>query len=168
MKPNEDAFDEYMAIVKQAGGHYQIQRLKPKRRVISFTMRGFKFLVQREEAFTLKGWYPWSRIRFFQTIIDAISHRFVQIGFLYYDETDSPNDQGYIEPKNRIRARVVKPEPTDVLTPSLHHTIADSNVWEDRMRKLSFGQTVSLKVLIVVLVAVLALMIVLNMGGYFG
>lgn len=167
MNLDDDAFDEYMAVVILPGGHYRIHRWNADKRLISFTMRKHKYAVRREKAALLKGWYPWTQVRFFQTIIDAMSHRFVHIGVLLYEEPKKRIDE-LIEPLDRINASVAKPQPIDVLTPSLHRTIADSRVWSDRMRKLSFGQTVSLKVLIVVLVAVLALMIILNMGGFFG
>ena len=167
MNLDAPAFDEYMAIVILPGGHYRIHRWNADKPLASFIMRRRKYAVRKEKAALLKGWYPWTQVRFFQSIIDTISHRFVRIGVLLYEEPKGLTDE-VIEPLDRINASVAKPQPIDVLTPNLHRTIADSRVWSDRMRKLSFGQTVSLKVLIVVLVAVLALMIVLNMGGFFG
>ncbi len=160
-------YDEYMAIIMQPGGHYEVRRWKANAPVKSISARGFKYAVYLEKALTLKGWYPWTKIRFFQSILDALSHWVNGIGLLIYDEKADPNDEGYIEPLDRIDESVTDPGPSDILSPDVHRVIGESVLYRDAMRKLSFGSGMSWKTGTIILAAMLFLMLVLYMGGYF-
>jgi len=155
-----------MMIIRQAGGHYEVRRWKADTPVKAFIVRGHKYLVQKEKAFLLKGWYPWTRIRFFQSIIDAMSHWFHHIGVLVYDEP-SYQTKDYTLPLDRIDESVTDPGPTDILSPDVYRVIGESKIYQDAMKKLHFGGGMSWKTGTIVLAAMLFLMLVLYLGGYF-
>ena len=164
--------DEYMAIIEQTGGHFEVRRWSAKAPVKAIvTNKGtpdeHRFRVQKEKAFLLKGWYPWTRIRFFQSILDALSHWVHSVGLLLYDENREPDEDGYILPLDRINETVTNPNPTDILSPDVHQVIGESKIYTEAMRKLHFGGGMSWKTGTIVLGAMLFLMLILYMGGYF-
>jgi len=158
--------DEYMLIVRQAGGHYEVRRWKAATPIKAFVIGGHKYRVQKEKAFLLKGWYPWTQIRFFQSILDALSHWVNRIGLLVYEEPPYQTDS-YVSPLDRIDEIVTSPGPGDILTPDVHRVIAESKIYADAMKKLHFGGGMSWKTGTIVLAAMLFLMLVLYLGGYF-
>jgi len=160
-------YDEYMAIIMQDGGHYEIHRWNADKPLIAFKKRGHRYVVRKEKAMTLKGWYPWTQIRFFQSIMDALSHWVNGIGLLIYDESADANAEGYIEPLDRIQDGVKAPGAADILSPYLHRVIGESVLYRDAMKKLSFGGGMSWKTGTILLAAMLFLMLVLYLGGYF-
>ena len=159
-------YEEYMMIVCQSGGHYELRRWSAKTPVKAFTIQGHKYLIQYEKAFLLKGWYPWTQIRFFQSILDALSHWVHKIGVLVYEEPSYQTDD-YTLPLDRINESVTDPGPADILSPDVHKAIAESKIYTEAMKKLHFGGGMSWKTGTIVLAGLLFLMLILYMGGYF-
>ena len=160
-----DVFDEYMIIVRQTGGHYELRRFKATRPVKGYKINGHKYVIRKKKAFLLKGWFPWTDVRFFQSIIDLFSHRFRTIGLLLYEEP-SYETEDWTEPLDRIESSVTDPSPIDILTPDLHRIIADSKLYSDAMRRIHPGSAISWKFLALMLAVIVVLMVVLNAGGY--
>lgn len=161
---DDSVFDEYMIIIRLEGGHYDLRRFKANRPVKGYKINGHKYIIRKKKALVLQGWHPWTNVRFFQTIIDYLSHRFRTIGLLIYEEPDYVT-KDWTEPLDRIEASVTDPSPIDILTPDMHRTIADSKLFSDAMRKVPFGSTVSWKLLVILLVAAVALILILNAEG---
>ena len=161
------SYDYFMAYISQPGGHHEIRRWKANAPLKSITVRGHKYLVQTEKAFTLKGWYPWTKIRFFQSILDALSQWVCGIGLLVYDENSKPNEDGYILPLDRIDEDVINPGPAAILSPFVHGVIGESVLYRDAMKRMAFGAGMNWKTGTIILAGMLFLMIILYMGGYF-
>jgi len=167
VKPETDAFNEYMVIVRQVGGHFELRRFKSALPIKGFKIRGHKYIIRRQKAFILKGWHPWTNVRFFQAIIDQYAHHFRTVGLLLYEEP-SYETNDWTEPLDRIDAGVTDPSPTDILTPDMHRIIAESKLFADAMRRIHFGSAMSWKFLALMLVVILVMMFILNAGGYLG
>lgn len=143
--------DEGATVVKHIGGEPQVK--------VKF--RGNTYLVRRRKAFKMKGWDPIRRKDFFSTFFDVMPYN--KTGFFIFEEPPGISDTP-IESLDRIsNTRIVARQ-----TPYIIRILARSKLFSRWIKRANFGTGVNMKFVAVMLVVILALVLILWLGGFYG
>lgn len=157
-----ELFTDYLCIIIEPGNLYHVFRPADKTTVYDY--KGFKYSVERENAFRLRGWTPWKKHQPFipwSVFAESTYDKKRKTGLLLFRQPDvKDNTVSPVTNETAIKLLTPKFSKAHILNPHLRNYRRKQKFQTTGMGMLMWGL-----VGVLVIVAVLVLMGQLHLGG---
>lgn len=142
--------------IDPANQSYRATRLveDPEKRIKSIKHGEHKYYLRDTKAFKMGAWWPERSSSWFAPLYDAIASKIPTWTFFF--------NEGESEPLDRVS--LVRAETK--INPRLVRVLTLSKLYNDYLRRLNYGGSVSTKTLLILMIALGALVAVMYFGGY--
>lgn len=166
LKMRRPTYNHYLVIIMRKTGFYHMREVSQDAKV--YTLSGHRYALDHDSAYRLAGWFPWQPVTMnpFKFFYQWLQRRIISVGVLFFEELPDEPDPDFIISPITHSNHVTKGY--DRIHPKLFHGAILSPLYK-RYEKVRFGPiTTSMKTLLLIIGAFVAVVIVLYYAGVWG